>query len=286
MGIFDFFKGKKKDDNFSKKIPASSDGLSLLFEPSIDHGVLEKVYKHNIKNGVFSVPKEVVLIESCAFMNCDNLEEVVLHSGVRFIAPDAFHNCKNLKRVVGLGNLTEMNNVGGFSKCSGLEEVVLPKTTEVVCEAAFYSCNNLKTVNIPQKCKIISNHAFENCTSLQQLELPAKTSIIQSDAFKGCHNLTVMFAERENVHETDYEFEEQYNHQVGLEVATGAFSGVKNVCAYDMSVIERVISSGYRGFVTYFDRNNEQAVTIDLSVIDKFCLEDTKTEDEFEPGKE
>ena len=97
MGIFDFFKRNKKDKNNTNKesrlVEKSFDKKQSdrsVLEPRIENGVLKAVLNHHIKDGIFIVPINVHTIVSFAFMNCDNLETLVLHDGIRYIDTGAF----------------------------------------------------------------------------------------------------------------------------------------------------------------------------------------------------
>jgi len=49
-----------------------------------------------------------------------------------------------------------------------------------------------------------------------------------------------------------------------------------------VKVIEKVIESGFRGYVTYFDEEKQQAITIDLNMIDNMLFDSMEGEDEEE----
>ena len=72
MGLFDFFRKNKKSVNNKSKSDAGENSRDLE-QPRIEHGVLKSVLNHNIKNGMFVVPRDVHTIISFAFLNCDNL---------------------------------------------------------------------------------------------------------------------------------------------------------------------------------------------------------------------
>ena len=273
MGLFDLFgrkdkKGKRKEEfNLTEGKTSTAKTLGDLFQPRIDGNILENVYNHNIKDGVFVIPKNIVSIESCAFNACDNLETLVLHDGIKFIAPNAFHKCKNLKQVIGLSSLTKMNNFGGFSECVKLDRLVLPETIKVICDSALYGCVGLQSIVIPPSCMMISKQAFANCAGLKYLEIPSTISFIQEDAFKNCDNLTLMFSD-ELVDYEDNKNSRLVRNSFDLQIAKDALRDVKIVCAHDIKIIEKVIESGYRGVVSYFDDEKEQTVTVNLGFID------------------
>lgn len=288
MGLFDFFKDKKKGDKKPERKPRlvensfdKPEGKRDVLKPQIENNILKAVLNHNIKDGVFVIPNEVNTIVSFAFMNCDNLETLVMHDGVRNISTGAFSGCPNLRKVVGFERQKELHTVDGFSRCKSLESITLPYVTQVIANSAFQDCVKLKKVNIPEGCWCISDHAFDNCRALEYVEIPHSVSFIGIDAFRGCYDLTVVFADKPEDEVVDVN-NPAYRQDDELDIDSGAFAGVKNVCARDMKIIEKVIESGFRGYVTYFDKENEQAITIDLNTIDNMYFDSLEGEDEEE----
>ena len=285
MGIFDFF-GKKKDDKPKKRkkeIGVVEDSFDKqprdLSMPNVENGVLKTVYNHHIKNGTFFIPTDAHSIVSFAFMNCDNLETLIFHDGMRMIDTGAFSSCKNLKRIVGLERQSKLRVIDGFSRCVSLESVKLPDCVEVVKNSAFKDCVKLKTIIIPESCWCIGDHAFENCRHLQGVELSKNVTMIGADAFKGCYDLSVMFT---NSPESENVSEEGKQPDIDLDIEKGAFVGVKAVYAYDMKVVEKVIESGFRGQVSYFDKEQDQIITVDLNMIENLYFDSVQGEDEEE----
>lgn len=286
MGLFDFFRKKKEEsqperkprmvaDSFDKPAAKKSEKhwTDDIFKMEIKDGVIERVWDANIENGTFVVPKNVSKINMFAFKDCKTLETLVLHEGITFIAPHAFAGCENLKTVVGLENLSGMKSVGGFSGCKNLERISLPETTGTIGDSAFKNCVNLKALIIPNGCWAISQHAFENCAGINYLEIPPSMTLISRWAFDGCHNLTITFA-------PDDMFEK---HTINMEIQgksfempsgdviieKGALNDVKTVCAHDIKILEKVVASGYRGVITFFDDEKDQVISIDLALIDQ-----------------
>lgn len=289
MGIFDFF-GKKKDDKSKKEKHWTDD----VFKMEIKDGVIERVWDNNIENGTFVVPKNATKINMFAFKNCKSLETLVLHDGITYIAPHAFAGCENLKSVVGLENLAGMKTVGGFSGCKSLERIMFPETIGVIGDSAFKNCVNLKALYIPNGCWAISHHAFENCAGLQYLELPPSMTVINRWAFDGCHNLTLTFAPEDfsQEHIVDIDIQGKNYSMPGGDVVIeeGALNDVKTVCAHDMKTLEKVVASGYRGVITFFDDEKEQVITVDLGQIEnmygEFLSNHHTGQEEFYQGYE
>lgn len=279
MGLFDFFKKNNKKPN-KKDNQLSQGGASRdVMQPNIENTVLKGVLNHNIKDGIFVIPREVRNIVSFAFMNCDNLETLVFHDCIRNIDTGAFSGCPNLRRVVGFEKQRELESINGFSRCKSLESITLPYVTKVIANSAFQDCVKLKNITIPEGCWCISDHAFDNCRALEYVEIPYSVSFIGIDAFRGCYDLTVVFADKPEGEIVDA-YDQSSRQEDELEIDSGAFAGVKNVCARDMKVIEKVVESGFRGYVTYFDEEKQQAVTIDLNMLDNLYYDSLEGEEE------
>lgn len=280
MGIFDFFKGKGKKPNKKKQQPQANAEPLDLTNPSIENGVLKSVLNHHVKNGVFVMPREARTIVSFAFMNCDNLETLVFHDSIRYIDTGAFSLCPNLKRIVGLEHQRDLRSIDGFARCGKLEVVKLPETVNVIKNSAFKDCVKLKDISIPDACWCIGDYAFENCRALDGLELPATVTMIGKDAFKGCYNLTVVFTDAKQEETEEVVQESQPDDE--LEIESGAFSGVKAVYAYDVKVIEKVIASGFRGTVAYYDKEHDRVVSMDLNLIENIYFDSLKSDEILE----
>ena len=279
MGIFDFFKGKngksKKNDKGSRNVQDSFDKPVDLTMPRVENGILSVVYNHHIKGGTFFIPSDAHTIVSFAFMNCDNLETLVFHDGVRFIDTGAFSSCKNLKKIIGLEKQRDLKTIDGFARCSSLESVSLPDTIEVIRNSAFKDCTKLKTLRLPENCWCIGDHAFENCFKLEGVEISPKVTMIGKDAFKSCYELSVVFTDDPNKEEL-----EEKKPEEELEIESGAFVGVKAVYATDVKTIEKVIASGFRGVVAYLDKEKDQIISMDLNMIENLYFDSLEGEEE------
>lgn len=98
--------------------------------------------------------------------------------------------CTGLKRVLDLGNITELPNAanvygGTFRSQLNLTDVTLPSTLTTIGNYAFYNCSSLANINIPKSVTTIGNNTFISCKSLviDDLSLPNLTSI-GSSAFE------------------------------------------------------------------------------------------------------
>lgn len=115
-----------------------------------------------------SIPKSLRNIKAGAFMNCVNLESVIMHvDSVVNIENKAFYGCSSLETVVFSNTLIEIGEYA-FYDCDSLEELTLVDNIELVERYAFAGCDKLKTVefNISYK-KFALDRTFVNCTSLR-----------------------------------------------------------------------------------------------------------------------
>lgn len=92
-------------------------------------------------NGVI-FPEHLKRLPDNAFINCRELTEVRLPSGLVSIGKTAFYNCEKLERID------------------------LPDGLEEIQDEAFTNCEGLTEMTFGKNLKIIGNHAFAGCTSL------------------------------------------------------------------------------------------------------------------------
>ena len=92
----------------------------------------------------------ITRIGSCAFANCQNLQEVVFHGGVEEIGWGAFFNCTHLRTIS------------------------LPERLRNIEAIAFGQCSSLSNVRVPEQCRV-GNQAFVSCTNLKSISLGATT---------------------------------------------------------------------------------------------------------------
>lgn len=70
-------------------------------------------------SGYYKIKESALYINSSAFINCVELEEVVMHDTIRYVGSEAFSGCINLK------------------------EMIIPNSVKYVGRNAFRNCNNL-----------------------------------------------------------------------------------------------------------------------------------------------
>ena len=108
------------------------------------------------KDTRFVIPKSVRRIDSKAFYECKELEEVIIHDKVLTIGNSAFEGCKKLKRIVLPKKLKKLEQLT-FYNCSSLSEVVMPSTLEEIEYATFSGCDSLHFIHLPKSVKMIKS---------------------------------------------------------------------------------------------------------------------------------
>ena len=70
-----------------------------------------------------------------------------------------------------------------FSYCQGLESVILPSTLTSIGTYAFTMCMNLKSITIPEGITRIERETFLSCMKLSELSLPSTITYLGAQAF-------------------------------------------------------------------------------------------------------
>ena len=151
-----------------------------------------------------TIPENVKKIESSAFNNVNNIEEVIwnargdgeeemLTSSPFYGSKDKIVNftfgdnvkkipqylCRNLSQLTSVRIPDQVNTIGkqAFRSCSGLTAVELPESVETIGEEAFSGCSKLKSVVIPKNVKEIGNKAFYGITNLSEVVMLPETIV-------------------------------------------------------------------------------------------------------------
>lgn len=185
-------------------------------------GMLAFINKSEIKQLI--IPKSVKTIHPGAFLNCINLEEIVLPSRPVWIDLVAFDNTKwynnQPEGMAYIGNVaykykgdcpekielkygTKAISPGAFyhseveleeykiyipeRESDNLKELILPKGIEYVAGLQFSSITAIK---LPKSVRELGYETFFCCNSLKEIHLPKQLRIIGEDCFSGFENLT------------------------------------------------------------------------------------------------
>lgn len=208
--------------DISEKIFSTYDSLESIecdsdYFKSIDGVLFTADYKTLVryppkKNGIdYVIPDSVVNIGSCAFRNCEFLENIILPNSLTRIGEEAFWHCKSLQNIELSNSLIEIGKYAFryckslrkiefpdsviemgdyiFEYCNRLREVVLSSSLTRIPEGLFYNCSKLKEIVLPDSIKHIGKNAFRSCDFLQEVKLPKSIISIGSFAFYGCRSL-------------------------------------------------------------------------------------------------
>lgn len=177
--------------------------------------------------GSYSIPSNVTLIESYAFVNCLGLTGVTIPASVTIIGSYAFSGCSGLTIIMVDAANTNYSSQGGvlfnksktlliqcppaglngsyaipgsvtyigsnsFYGCSGLTAVNIPGSVTRIGQGAFSGCTGLVNVTIPSSVIYLDDGIFFDCTGLTSVALPSSLQSIGSSVFRGCTGLTVV----------------------------------------------------------------------------------------------
>ena len=268
MGFFEFFKSKNNKTFNEHHFQNINDDIVKIDE----NGELRYVPNGAVKHGVFVVPKQVVTIGPFAFNHLNDLNKVVLHKDIEFIAPGAFEDCKNLKEIVGLEDCVKLRDLSGFYGCKSLKHVDVPENLGVFGEYAFCGCESLESVDVPLGCWGIGELAFCGCKSLQEIHLPPSMSIIGSQAFKDCDNLTIYLDTDQNYYGEINMCIDGENYSIpsgNILIKPGALGDAREVIVKDNDTLKKVINSGYDGIVSLNYPEHNSVVSINIHEMDE-----------------
>ncbi len=133
----------------------------------------------------YKIPDSVTCIYEYAFVNCDNLVDIVFPERANFIGGSAFYGCSNLSAVTipeGVTNIYYQT----FGLCTSLKSVVLPESLTSICKLSFVNCHALTSIQIPKNVTTIESYSFYRCSTLTKAKIPDSVTNIGSLAFDGC----------------------------------------------------------------------------------------------------
>lgn len=145
----------------------NSQGASYLlprfvgFDIDADRSLLESIV----------IPPTIKILESSAFDNCSNLQNVTLYPGYE-------------------SSLSELR-LGAFQKCASLTEIELPKSVRIIGPRCFFDCQSLTSVTLPEGLESIGYEAFALCPNLKSITIPASVTEIDIGAF-GVANVNIL----------------------------------------------------------------------------------------------
>lgn len=130
------------------------------------------------------LPESLINIKAGAFEGEENLTEIKLQKGLKYIGEEVFSWCPNLRSVE---MPDSVRYIGGsaFYHCENLDRIKLPESLESIEGQTFAGCG-LSDIEIPDGVKEIEEHAFDGCVRLKKVKLPKNLKTIGDRAFCSC----------------------------------------------------------------------------------------------------
>ena len=122
----------------------------------------------------YGITYTVIGIGEAAFMDCENLESIILPQTITTIEHEAFKNCSNLTSI----DLSTALITIGYS--------------------AFYNCIKLNSIQFPTSLIKIGSNAFQY-SGIKTLFIPNNIEEIGYRAFAGCDSLTTIIVDDNNL---------------------------------------------------------------------------------------
>lgn len=136
----------------------------------------------------------ILEIHGAAFRRADISGELVLPSGLKYIAGQAFMGTK-ISKIIFPESLKVLGEEGVFADCNYLTGTLeLPENVASITRACFYRCRNITGLVIPENVELIDENAFYECSSIGSIVSYAEVPpVLGSNAFYGVNkdNFTV-----------------------------------------------------------------------------------------------
>ena len=158
---------------------------SAGYSPFYENATLRSVHYGNREVAIY--PKE--------YMNCTNLQNVLIGSGINIIDDEAFQNCTSLPTILIPNTVDKPLGASSFKNCSALYKAVIGDSVASIGQSAFESCVSLVDVKVGARVSDIYASAFKKCSSLPQITIPQATNSIKDYVFDDCAKLKYFFLE-------------------------------------------------------------------------------------------
>ncbi|MCQ2796400.1 MAG: leucine-rich repeat domain-containing protein [Bacilli bacterium] len=141
-----------------------------------------------------TIGSKVALITSGAFLNCPNLESIVIDSNNEKYESgnyNAIIEKSSNTLMLGCKNTVIPNNVvtigdSAFSNCASLSSIIIPNNVIKIGNSAFSGCESLTSIDLPNGLTMIGSKAFSGCISLSSISIPDSIEQLGDNAFSGC----------------------------------------------------------------------------------------------------
>jgi len=157
---------------------------------------------HGLYLTKIALPNSAVYLGEEALSENEDLEEVIIGSGIKAFDDMVFYYCESLEEITIPGNVEDLGEYT-FYICSALKTVNLNEGLKRIGEVCFYFCTQLANMTLPSTLEEIGIQAFFNCQSLPLVNIPASVSSIGVGAFDRCYSLTAIDVEEENPYYCD-----------------------------------------------------------------------------------
>lgn len=183
------------------------DTIMINGEAKTIYSIHEDAFESNMKLLYVKFPNGLEHIRGGAFMNCANLEEIIIPSSVKSIAIGAcaFENT-NLTSI----HIDSLNTI--YDSRDNSNAIIVTEKNEIVLGTA-------NTI-IPSSVLKLGYQAFKGNKKLKKILIPCNVKRIEYSCFSECDSLDIV---------TFTDFEIGQNCFNGLEIGDGAFVDCKNI---------------------------------------------------------
>lgn len=165
----------------------------------------------------YTIPSGVSSIAIDAFKSNRNLMTINIPSSVKTIEGNPFLECTNLEKIVVDDNNSNFSSLDGVLFNKQKTEILayprnkaeksynIPTSVININSKAFYKCQNLSSVVIPNSTTNLERYGFKGCTNLVSLTIPMSVTIIGKSIENRCEYLNEFF-----IDENDRSIIEEY----------------------------------------------------------------------------
>lgn len=129
-----------------------------------------------LQQAAFEENKNIIRIPAEAFMECQELSEVLLPENVTEIGRRAFYRCMELEKIEIPQSVERIEKEAFYQ--TGLHQLKLPENLRFIGESAFLKCKNLEYVRIPETVETVEKWAFHGCSMLKTIEFSGNPDMI------------------------------------------------------------------------------------------------------------
>ena len=172
-------------DNVLNVIRRSKKALSVLDVSNTENTTLpDEAFMECYNLQTLLLPSNLSRISYMAVAECVNLQSIDIPASVEEIDQRAFENCRSLQTITFGGK--QPAAISGKFFAPAAETSRLKR----IGNWAFYNAHELQHLEIPESVEEIGDAAFYGCTYLEDLSLPASVQSIGDNCFALCSKLT------------------------------------------------------------------------------------------------